>query len=134
MRQYVLVVLFSLFFFGSASAGIRPSEIQSEKNGTTAKIVVERTATVSWYNHGKKTANGEKFNPNGFTVAHKTLPFGTIVKFTNPENDKVVYARVNDRGPYIRGREFDLTQHCANILGVGNKGILKLKIQIIKWS
>lgn len=127
MRQYVLVVLFILSLISPVMG-----KTQDEKGGTTAKVVVERTAIASWYNYGKKTANGEKFNPNGFTVAHKTLPFGTIVKFTNPENNKVVYARVNDRGPYIKGREFDLTPRCAKILGVGDKGILKLKIQIIR--
>ena len=92
----------------------------------------ENIATVSWYSYGNITANGEKFKSNGFTVAHKKLPFGTIIKFTNPENNKFVIARVNDRGPFISGREFDLTKRCASKLGMIQKGVTKLKYQIIK--
>lgn len=89
-------------------------------------------ARVSWYNHGKKTANGEKFNPHVCTVAHKTLPFGTLVHFYNPNNESSIVARINDRGPYIRGREFDITQACAIKLGMKDKGVVKLKIKVIK--
>ena len=131
MRQYVLVVLLLLALpFGTAQAGFYPIG-QKEKGGTTAKVVVERTTTASWYKQGTKTANGEKYNPNDLTVAHKTLPFGTIVKFTNPQNNKVVYARVNDRGPYIKGREFDLSLKCATILDFKDQGVVKLKVKVI---
>lgn len=83
-------------------------------------------ARVSWYNHGKKTANGEKFNPHVCTVAHKSLPFGTLVYFYNTTTESSVIARINDRGPYIRGREFDVTHACAIKLGMKNKGVAKL--------
>ena len=125
MRRQMLLVVLSIIFLASNA------EAEGKKNGNTAKVSSERTTLVSWYNHGKVTANGERFSPNGLTVAHKHLPFGTIVKFTNPENNKVVFARVNDRGPYIKGREFDLTARCASILGMKDKGVVRLKVQIL---
>lgn len=132
MRQYVLVVVSILCFF---FAGINPVEAKKQKrdDSTTAKksLMVERMAVVSWYKHGKITANGERFTPNGFTVAHKNLPFGTILKFVNPENGKIIFARVNDRGPYIRGREFDITLRCADALGITKQGVSKLKVSIL---
>jgi len=96
------------------------------------KIVKTYNAKVSWYKHGHTTANGEKFNPYGHTVAHKTLPFGTLVRFTNPSNNKRITVRVNDRGPFIRGREFDLSKGAAIYLGFKNAGVVTLKVEIIK--
>lgn len=95
------------------------------------KIVKTYQAKVSWYNYGRKTANGENFNPNKFTVAHKTLPFGTLVRFTNLETNAKLIARVNDRGPFVRGREFDMTVKCASVLGVKKNGVAILKIEIL---
>ena len=87
---------------------------------------------VSWYKHGKQTANGENFNRNNLTVAHKNLPFGTIVKFTHLETQKTIIARVNDRGPYIKGREYDMTQRCATYLGIEKVGVTKIKVEILR--
>lgn len=66
---------------------------------------------------GEKTANGEIANPAGFTAAHKTLPFGTKVRVVNKRNGKSVVVRINDRGPFIRGRVIDLTPAGARALG-----------------
>jgi rare lipoprotein A len=65
-------------------------------------------AVVSWYGanfHGKETASGEIFNMNALTAAHKTMPFGTILKVTNPSNKRSVVVRINDRGPFVDGRD-----------------------------
>ena len=66
---------------------------------------------------GEKTANGERANPSGLTAAHKTLPFGTRVRVVNKRNGKSVVVRINDRGPFIRGRIIDLTPAGARALG-----------------
>ena len=66
---------------------------------------------------GEKTASGERANPRGLTAAHRTLPFGTRVQVTNKRNGKSVMVRINDRGPFIRGRIIDLTPAAANALG-----------------
>ena len=87
-------------------------------------------ARASWYKHGRVTANGERYNPLELTVAHRSLPFGTIVRFTNPENGKSVTVRVNDRGPYIHGREFDLSLGSARVLDMERKGVALLLVEI----
>lgn len=88
---------------------------------------------VSWYQtHGRKTANGEKFNKHNLTTAHKNLPFGTIVKFTHLETNKTIIARVNDRGPFIKGREYDMSLGCARYLGIEKVGVTKIKVEILR--
>lgn len=91
-------------------------------------------ATASWYGpyyHGRTTANGETFNQWGMTTAHKSLPFGTRVRVTNPANGKSLIVRVNDRGPYIGHREFDLSRGAADALGVTRQGVAELQFEIL---
>ncbi|MGE5351972.1 MAG: septal ring lytic transglycosylase RlpA family protein [Acidobacteriota bacterium] len=90
--------------------------------------------TASWYGprfHGKLTANGEIYNQMAFTAAHKSFKFGTLLKLTNPKNDKSVIVRINDRGPYIGGRQLDLSKGAALALGIIKPGVLKLKVEEI---
>lgn len=90
---------------------------------------------ASWYGpgfHGQKTANGEVYNQNSFTAAHKSLKFGTLLKITNLKNNKSVVIRINDRGPYINGRDLDLSKAAAFELGMVRKGVAKLKVEEIK--
>jgi rare lipoprotein A len=75
------------------------------------------TASVYSYETGSKTASGERLNPGGLTAAHRTLPFGTRVRVTNKSNGRTVTVRINDRGPFVRGRIIDLTPAAANQLG-----------------
>lgn len=82
---------------------------------------------ASWYMHGTRTANGEKFNPDGMTVAHKTLPFHTKLRLTY--NGKSVIVRVNDRGPFIKGRHIDLSRGVARELGCLSGGICKIEVE-----
>ncbi len=89
---------------------------------------------ASWYGgkfHGKVTANGEIYDMNELTAAHRYLPFGTKVKVTDLENDKTVIVRINDRGPYISGRIIDLSRKAAQKLKMVKKGISLVKITII---
>jgi rare lipoprotein A len=89
-----------------------------------------KTVNASWYQYGKVTASGEHFNPNGMTVAHKKLPFGTILLLTY--ENKAVIVRVNDRGPYIKGREIDMSKGVATALGCLDDGVCRIKMKIIK--
>ena len=76
------------------------------------------TGVASVYAYGgQKTASGERANPRSLTAAHRTLPFGTSVKVTNQKNGRTVVVRINDRGPFIRGRIIDLTPAAAQTLG-----------------
>ncbi len=89
---------------------------------------------ASWYGgkfHGKKTASGERFNKYEFTAAHRKLPFGTIIRVTNISNGKDVYVRVNDRGPFVKGRILDLSLASAEALHFNRRGVIRVKIEII---
>ncbi len=80
---------------------------------------------ASWYGpgfHGRLTANGERFDMNELTAAHKTLPFGTRVLVHNPRTGKEVVVRINDRGPFIKGRMIDLSKAAAKALGFKSRG------------
>jgi rare lipoprotein A len=92
------------------------------------------TMRASWYGpkfHGRKTANGELFDQMAYTAAHKRLRFGTLLRITNPRNHKSVVVRINDRGPYIAGRQLDLSKAAAMDLGMIKRGVLKLKVEEI---
>ncbi|MGP7734172.1 septal ring lytic transglycosylase RlpA family protein [Oceanimonas smirnovii] len=82
--------------------------------------------------HGRKTASGERFNKNDLTAAHKTLPFGTRVKVTNLRNNQVVVVRINDRGPYARGRVIDLSEQAAREVGMIRAGVVPVRLEILK--
>lgn len=86
---------------------------------------------ASWYGpgfHGRKTASGERFNTNEMTAAHKTLPFGTVLKVTNLSNDKTVIVTINDRGPYVRGRIIDLSKAAKDALEMGGTAQVRLEV------
>ncbi len=81
--------------------------------------------------YGKKTANGEILNKEKLTAAHPTLPFGTMLEVTNLANNKWCVVRVNDRGPYSKGRIIDLTHEGAKMLGMFGSGIIQVKLMVV---
>ena len=91
---------------------------------------------ASWYGpgfDGRHTANGEIYDMNGISAAHKTLPFGTIVQVVDLSTGKSVVVRINDRGPFIDGRIIDLSKGAAEKLGIIDKGITKVGLRILRW-
>ncbi|MFM6198532.1 MAG: septal ring lytic transglycosylase RlpA family protein, partial [Dolichospermum sp.] len=89
---------------------------------------------ASWYGYdgsGNKTASGERYNPEGLTAAHRTLPMGTKIRVTNTKNGRSVVVRINDRGPYIRGRIIDLSAGAARILGMIGSGLAPVSLEIL---
>ena len=90
-----------------------------------------RVGHASWYGpgfHGRRSANGERFDQNALTAAHKTLPFGTLLLVTNLRNKKSVLVRINDRGPYIPGRMLDLSAAAAKTIGISGVGEVRIDI------
>ena len=84
--------------------------------------------------HCKLTANGEVYDMYGLTAAHKTLPINTIVRVTNLDNEKSLILRINDRGPYIKGRILDCSYGAAKKLGFLTNGTTKVRIEVIEWG
>jgi rare lipoprotein A len=86
---------------------------------------------ASYYKSGKVTANGERYNPHGLTAAHRKLKFGTKVRVTNVRNGKSVVVRINDRGPFIRGRVIDLSLGAAKVIGLHKSGVAKISYTVL---
>ncbi|AXV17133.1 septal ring lytic transglycosylase RlpA family lipoprotein [Neorhizobium sp. SOG26] len=86
---------------------------------------------ASWYALGSKTASGERMNASLLTAAHRTLPFGTKVMVTNKRNGKSVVVRINDRGPFIRGRVIDVSKAAAKNIGMVQSGTAQVCYQIV---
>jgi len=92
------------------------------------------TGIASWYGpnfHGKPTANGETFDQNELTAAHKTLPLPSLVRVTNLENGKALVLRVNDRGPFKKSRIIDVSKRGAELLGFKGRGVAKVRVQVL---
>jgi len=87
---------------------------------------------ASFYAEGSKTASGEKFDGHELTAAHRTLPFGTQVRVTNVANGRSVTVRINDRGPFVRGRVVDVSYLAAKTLGMTGRGIAKVKLDVVQ--
>lgn len=118
------------FAFAAASAHAGDSRVVTDCD--TVKTIANK-AHASWYGpgfQGRKTANGEIFNMNAMTAAHKTLKLGTRILVENIENGMQVVLRVNDRGPYVDGRVLDVSKKAADILGFREEGLAKIKMSI----
>ena len=87
---------------------------------------------ASFYTEGTKTASGEKFDTMDLTAAHPTLPFGTKLRVTNTHTGRSVTVRVNDRGPYVPGRVVDVSYSAAEALGMVNKGVAPVKLDVVQ--
>jgi rare lipoprotein A (peptidoglycan hydrolase) len=96
----------------------------------------EMEGIASWYGedfNGHLTSSGEVYDMYEYTAAHKTLPLGTVVKVINQENGMSTQVRVNDRGPFVKGRIIDLSRTAARAIGIRDTGTAKVKLEIIKW-
>jgi len=115
-----------------SNQGIPGQTQEAIKPIPTRKFQVGR---ASWYGRlfqHKKTASGEPYDMHDFTAAHRTLPLGSWVKVTNLKNDKSVMVRINDRGPVTRSRILDLSYGAAMILGIGDDGVAKVRLDVIE--
>ena len=101
----------------------------------TLTIQAQSDGKASFYSnglHGRRMSNGERYDRNAFTCAHRTLPFGTRLKITNPRNGKSVIVRVTDRGPFVRGRVVDLSYAAARELGTLASGVAYVKVELVR--
>jgi rare lipoprotein A len=113
-----------------ASTACSPAGRASVRPGHDAWLAV-----ASWYGpkyHGRRTANGEVYDMNGLSAAHRTLPFGTKLRVTSLSSRRSVVVRVNDRGPFIDGRDLDLSYGAAKEIGLVHEGVAKVKIERVR--
>lgn len=86
---------------------------------------------ASWYAMHSRTASGERANPSAMVAAHRSLPFGTMVKVENLNNGRSVVVRINDRGPFVRGRVIDLSKRAASELGFVSRGVTSVRVSVM---
>ncbi|PJB69507.1 MAG: septal ring lytic transglycosylase RlpA family protein [Alphaproteobacteria bacterium CG_4_9_14_3_um_filter_47_13] len=111
-----------------------PYKIEGQRYYPKETYDLVETGIASWYGaqfHNKKTANGETFDKNELTAAHRTLQMPSLVRVTNLENGRSLIVRVNDRGPYRRGRIMDVSEKAAELLGFKNNGTAKVKLEVL---
>ena len=109
----------------------RQAPVEPETSGGTATTRVSQ-GIASFYSQDTHTASGEKFDANELTAAHPTLPFGTRLRVTNVATGQSVTVRVNDRGPYVRGRVVDVSHSAAEALGMVDRGVAKVKLDVVQ--
>lgn len=143
-RWTALIAAFALLLILSGCATERPRPVSGQyKVGAPYQIAgvwyypkedpfYDETGIASWYGEdfdGKATANGETYDMNSLTAAHRTLPLPTMVRVTNLDNGKSIRLRVNDRGPYARGRILDVSKRAADLLGFQSNGTARVRVQ-----
>lgn len=128
--RYLFILLSAVLLFacthpGGQSSALLPAPIEASPHKRLE-------GKASWYGprfHGRKTASGEIFNQHELTAAHRSLPFGTRVRVTNLKNGRSVVVRINDRGPYAKGRLIDLSRAAAKHLGMLDSGVAQVRLE-----
>lgn len=100
-------------------------------HGNDAEASASQCGKASWYKMGYKTASGERMDARDLAGAHRTLPFGTKVRVENMANGKSVVVRINDRGPFVRGRVIDVTQGAAEQLDMIRSGVARVRVTVV---
>jgi len=148
LNKFIIVISILLLLIGCSSNTIYKTKGTSNKKlhqfyGNSKTEVIQKDVgkgdvfyfVTSFYGtkfHGKPTSSGEVFDMNKLTCAHKFLPFNTVLKVTNEDNGKSVVVRVNDRGPFIRGRDLDISYAAAKEIGLIGVGVKQLKVEVLE--
>ncbi|NIA30214.1 MAG: septal ring lytic transglycosylase RlpA family protein [Actinobacteria bacterium] len=148
-RFLITTILLTLFLVSCVPrARFQNADLNSETDLSSPKentVTTHRTRKFEYYergiasftadeNQGKRTASGEIYNMRDMVAAHKRLPFGTLVKVKNLKNGKTVVVRINDRGPYVRGRIIDLSFEAAKKLDFVEEGTTEVEVEIVKMG
>lgn len=123
---YSVAVILFLLIAGTSCTGSKPA---------AGRLGHTEEGKASYYSsklHGRKMANGERYNRNKLTAAHRTLPFGTKVKVTNLQTNKSVKVNITDRGPFVKGRVIDLSEAAAKRLNYIDAGIVPVRVKVVK--
>ena len=135
MKIKLLYLLITLFILQSCSGTIRFSSVAQPEDKSTYQSGDVFLGLASFYSdefEGRQTANGEIYDKNKYTAAHKTIAFGTKVKIRNLQNNLTTIVIINDRGPFVPGRVIDLSRAAAEQIGIIQQGVVEVEITIIE--
>lgn len=114
--------------------GLKPYTIEGERYRPHAAAGYDTVGIASWYGdpfHGRPTANGTRYDQDGLSAAHRTLPLGTPVRVTRLEDGRSLILRITDRGPFVKGRIIDLSRGAARRLGFANDGLARVRVRAL---
>ena len=126
-QNWAVLIVVTMAALSLASCGYQP----------VLNAMATQNGLASYYSddfQGRKTSNGEIFDNAKLTGAHRTFPFGTVVKVTNLENEQAVEVRINDRGPVKPERVIDLTRAAARKIGIERSGLGRVRIEVVQWG
>ena len=129
IKNLITIISLSVLILACSTYQLRKSE---NPIAPSPKEFILKTSYYGEEFQGKKTASGEIFDSNSYTAAHKTFPFNTRLEVINPETGKKVYVRVNDRGPYVPGRDLDLSKAAALKIGLIESGSGNMKVIVVQ--
>ncbi len=136
-----LILIAALLYGCTASPRFTGNEHPSDRRepagytGRDAVLTIEGVASYYAHDfHGRKTANGETYDMYAMTAAHKTFPFGTVVRVHNLSNGKITVVRINDRGPFVEGRIIDLSLGAAQKVGMIESGTARVRLEVLQWG
>lgn len=134
VRRLKYIFMAAVVGLGVMAAPVQAGSQEQHRDVPACAVTgVISNGKASWYGpgfHGHKTANGEKFNMYAMTAAHKTLPLGTLIKVVNKDNGEELVVRINDRGPYVKGRILDLSRGAAKRLGFDEEGVTRVAFSL----
>ncbi len=129
--NWIVALLIVTFVAGCTTAPKEPTPTQPRPAESGVQIGSGKASFYGAQHHNKQTANGERFDQNALTAAHRTLPFGTKVRVTNIRNGKSVVVRINDRGPYAKGRVIDLSKAAFSQIASTRTGVIRVRLEKI---
>ena len=135
-KELKISIIISALIFTLIGCSVSP-RFRTEPIPIEGKVLSTEIGIASYYGkefHGKKTASGEIFDMHKFSAAHKDYPLGTIIRVTNLNNGKSLVLKINDRGPFVKGRIIDLSYAAANELDFVLEGTTTVKIEVLKWG
>jgi rare lipoprotein A len=136
-RREIILVMAAVSLLSCTSSPRYRSGSSTGNEGILYSSDFHQRGIASYYGrdfHGNRTANGEIYDMNGISAAHRTIPFNTIVEVKNLDNGRKLTVRVNDRGPFIAGRIIDLSVGAAKRLGMYTAGTAMVEIRVLKWG
>ncbi len=131
MKHFAVLLTLGVFFLTI------PHRPWAEETDPTPKLPPPQSGKASYYSDRLKnrpTASGERYHPDKLTGAHRRLPFGTRVRVTRPSTGQSVVVRINDRGPYAKGRIIDLSRKAAEALGIVRAGVAAVRVEVVSFG